>query len=138
MTKKKLSRKKAARKSLLKNLATSLIFYEKIKTTLPKARAVAPYLERILRLAQKKDLASRREIIPLLADRKAIKKIYEDILNRLGNRKSGFCQLIKLPEKRKGDFAEMVQISLLLEPIKMEKTKENKGEQKNKKQGNKK
>lgn len=120
---KKLSRKKAARKSLVKNLATSLIFYEKIETTLAKGKTVVPYVERILRIAQSKDLASRRRIIAMLADKKAIEKIFADILNRLGERKNGFCQIVKLPERRKGDFSEMCQVRLLLEPIKIKDEK---------------
>lgn len=127
----KLSRKRGARISLVKNLATSLIFYEKIETTLAKAKMASSYVERIFRqiLALKKadkdeSLTIRRLLIGELSDRKAVKKIFDDILNRLGDRKNGFCRIVKLPKKRVGDNAQMVQLSLILEAPKLAKIEE--------------
>lgn len=129
----KLSRKKDSRRSLVKNLATSLIFYEKITTTLAKAKMTISYTERIFReilkikTAKKEEaLSLRRNLIIKLSDKKAIEKIFKDIVNRLGARKSGFCKIVRLPNRRLGDNAEMVKIILLLEAPKIEKVEDKK------------
>ncbi len=109
---KKLDRKKAPREAMLKNLASSIIIYEKVKTTEAKAKTVRPLLEKIITTAIKGDLASRRELIRLLPQPMAIKKAMEILAVKYKGRKGGYLRIIKLG-KRQGDNADMVQIELV-------------------------
>ena len=109
---KKLDRKKAPREAMLKNLASSIIIYEKVKTTEAKAKTVRPLLEKIITTAIKGDLASRRELIRLLPQPMAIKKAMEILAVKYKGKKGGYLRIIKLG-KRQGDNADMVQIELV-------------------------
>jgi large subunit ribosomal protein L17 len=109
---KKLDRKKAPREAMLKNLASSIIIYEKVKTTEAKAKTVKPLLEKIITASIKGDLASRRELIRLLPQPMAVKKAMEILAVRYKDKKGGYLRIIKLG-KRAGDSAEMVQIELV-------------------------
>ena len=97
---------------MLKNLASSIIIYEKVKTTEAKAKTVKPLLEKIITTAIKGDLASRRELIRLLPQPMAIKKAMEILAVKYKGRKGGYLRIIKLG-KRQGDNADMVQIELV-------------------------
>jgi large subunit ribosomal protein L17 len=118
-----LSRKKANRTSTLRNLATSLILYEKIKTTQAKAKEVKPVVEHLINSARKNDLAARRRLLGYLFDKNATKKVFEVILPRYKNVKTGFMKEYKLGP-RLGDGAEMVILELL-EGAKIEEKAEN-------------
>jgi len=106
-----LSRKKANRTSTLRNLATSLVLYEKIQTTQAKAKEVKSIFEHLINSARKNDLAARRRLLGYLFDKNATKKILEDILPRYKNVKTGFMKEYKLGP-RLGDGAEMVILQL--------------------------
>lgn len=97
---------------MLKNLASSIIIYEKVKTTEAKAKAVKPLLENIITKAIKGGLTGRRELISLLPQPMAIKKALEVLSLRYKERKGGFSRIIKLGS-RQGDNASIVQIELL-------------------------
>ena len=73
-----LGRTKAPRNALLRNLATSLILYEKMKTTETKAKFVRPYVEKLITLGKKNDLHARRELLSKLYDGSAVKKVLEN------------------------------------------------------------
>lgn len=109
---KKLDRKKAPRESMLKNLASSIIIYEKVKTTEAKAKTVKPMLEKIITASIKNDLASRRELIKMLPQKMAVKKAMEILAVKYKDRRGGYSRIIKL-NKRIGDSANMVQIELV-------------------------
>ncbi len=109
---KKLDRTKAPREAMLKNLASSIIIYEKVKTTEAKAKTVKPLLEKIITTAIKGDLASRRELIRLLPQPMAVKKAMEILAVKYKGRAGGYSRIIKLG-KRQGDNADMVQIELV-------------------------
>ena len=109
---KKLDRKKAPREAMLKNLASSIIIYEKVKTTEAKAKTVKPLLEKIITTSIKGDLASRRELIRLLPQPMAVKKAMEILAVKYKDRRGGYLRIIKLG-KRLGDNASMVQIELV-------------------------
>lgn len=109
---KKLDRKKAPREAMLKNLASSIIIYEKVKTTEAKAKTVKPLLEKIITASIKGDLASRRELIRLLPQPMAVKKAMEILAVKYKGRAGGYLRIIKLG-KRTGDSANMVQIELV-------------------------
>lgn len=107
-----LDRKKEPRKMMLRNLASSVLIYEKVKTTEAKARAVKPLIEKAITIAKKGDLKSRRRLIELLSQKMAIKKCFEVLGARFNNRKGGYTRIVKLGA-RAGDNAKMVIIELV-------------------------
>src|SRR3989338_5067962 len=107
-----LDRKTAARRSLLANLAESLVLYEKIKTTKAKAKALRPYVERLITRAKMQTLAARRELMKTLYTQNAIKKLMENVGPRYKERSGGFTRIIML-KNRKGDGAEEVLIEFV-------------------------
>ncbi len=107
-----LDRKTAARRSLLANLAESLILYEKIKTTKAKAKALRPYVERLITKAKMQTLAGRRELMKSLYTQNAVKKLMEVIGPKYKTRPGGFTRIVML-RNRKGDGAEEVLIELV-------------------------
>lgn len=109
---KKLDRKKEPREAMLKNLASSIIIYEKVKTTEAKAKTVRPLLEKIITASIKGDLSSRRQLIKLLPQKMAIKKAMEVLAVRYKERRGGYSRIIKLG-KRLGDNASLAQIELV-------------------------
>lgn len=115
---KSLSRKKDYRRSLVRNLATSLILYEKIKTSPAKAKAVKPVVERMLILAKKNDLVSRRRILGYFFDKQAAAKIFDVLGPRYKNISTGFIKSYRLPP-RLGDGS--AQILLQLKDVPMPK-----------------
>jgi large subunit ribosomal protein L17 len=116
MTTRKLGRKTAHRDRTLRNLATSLVLYEKVSTTEAKAKAVRPMVERLLTNARTGSLAARRRAKALLFDANAVQKLFEDFPQRWGTRTSGFVRITKLAP-RAGDAAAMAQLELLLTPL---------------------
>lgn len=101
------------RRALLRNLAMSVLIHEKIKTTSAKARAVQPFVERLITLAKKKDkMNGIREIEKLLQHEEASKKIFDVLLERYKNLNSGYTRITKLGY-RNGDNAPVVQLELV-------------------------
>jgi len=107
-----LSRTKESRKALLRNLATSIIIYEKVKTTKAKAKAVKPMVEKIITRAKTNDLNSRRKLLEILFHKKAVNKALEVLGPRYKDRKGGYTRIINL-RRRQGDNAEIVQIEFV-------------------------
>ncbi|MBI3291105.1 50S ribosomal protein L17 [Candidatus Falkowbacteria bacterium] len=107
-----LDRKKAPRKALLRSLATSVIVYEKVKTTKAKAKAVKPIVEKLITTAKKNDLTARRKLLSVLYHKKAVTKALEVLGPRYLSRQGGYTRIINLGP-RQGDGAEMVQIELV-------------------------
>lgn len=116
MTTPKLGRKKQHRERTLRNLATSLVLYETVRTTEAKAHAVLPMVERLITKASTGSLDARRTAKAILFDTGAVAKLFEDLETRRGTRTSGFVRLTKLPP-RGGDGAAMAQLELLLTPL---------------------
>jgi len=109
---KTLDRKKGPRELMLRNLASSILLYEKVKTTRAKAAAVRPLVERSITAAKVGDLNARRGLIKVLLQKNAVKKSLEVLGVRYKTRPGGYTRVIKLGE-RAGDGAEMVQIELV-------------------------
>jgi len=107
-----LGRTKAPRNALLRNLATSLILYEKMKTTETKAKFVRPYVEKLITLGKKNDLHARRELLSKLYDGSAVKKVLENLSPRYKERKGGYLRITKLGF-RQGDAAKIVRIEFV-------------------------
>jgi len=116
MTTPKLGRKKEHRERTLRNLATSLILFEKVRTTEAKAKAITPMVERLISHALTGSLAARRSAKAVLFDMNAVAKLFEDVANRKGDRESGFVRITKLPV-RPGDGSAMAQLELLYTPL---------------------
>ena len=108
----KLGRKSDHRLSLYKNLVTSIILYERIQTTLPKAKSVRGLVEKVINLGKKGDLNSRRKLLGFLTDKNAVKKIFEVIALRYKEKNSGYIRIYRLG-KRVGDGADKVILELI-------------------------
>ena len=107
-----LGRKKAPRTMMLKNLASSIIIYEKVATTEAKAKAVRPIIEKMITISKKGDLTARRRLIEVLPQKMAIKKAMDILCKRYQDRKGGYTRIIKI-DSRQGDGAKMAQIELI-------------------------
>lgn len=107
-----LDRKTAARRSLLANLAESLILYEKIKTTKAKARAMRSLVEKLITKAKKNTLASRRELMRVLYTKNAINKTLEVLGPKYKDRAGGYTR-ITLLGNRKGDNGEEAMVEFV-------------------------
>jgi len=108
----KLSRSTNARRHLLKNLATSLVLHEKIKTTSAKAKALRPYIEKLVTKAKKNTLVNRRYLSGRLDGNNSIKKMVELVGPTFKERLGGYTRIVKLPP-RTGDKAEMALIEFV-------------------------
>jgi len=107
-----LGRKKASREALLKNLVSSVLIYEKVKTTKAKAKAVKPMVEKAITLAKKGDLTARRSLISSLPQKMAVKKSMEVLGDRYKERAGGYTRITNLGN-RQGDGADIVQLELV-------------------------
>jgi large subunit ribosomal protein L17 len=115
-----LSRKTAYRKSTLRNLATSLILFERITTTTAKAKELKPIVEHLINSARPGDLNGRRKLLSFLFDENAVNKTMDILLPRYENVPFGFIKTYK-KGPRLGDAAEMTIIELQKEKILKEK-----------------
>lgn len=111
-TKITLDRKSPARRSLLANLAESLILYEKIKTTKAKAKAVQSLVEKLITKAKKQNLAARRDIASTLYTANSVRKLMEEIGPRYKEKRGGYTRVTSL-KCRKGDGAEEAIVELV-------------------------
>lgn len=110
--KKVLDRASAQRRALLKNLATQLILYEKIKTTEAKAKALRPLVEKLISRGKKDNLANRRLVMAQLTIKKAAKKVFEVFGPKYKERAGGYLRIIKL-NRRVGDNSQTAQIEFV-------------------------
>ena len=112
MSNKKLNRTSEHRKALLMNMLNSLIKYEQITTTLPKAKFLKPQVDKIITLGKKDNLQNTRLLISKLQDRKSANKVKKTLSKRYENRKGGYTRIIKAGF-RYGDKAPMAVIELV-------------------------
>jgi large subunit ribosomal protein L17 len=108
----KLGRNTAHRRSLLRNLVTSLILEERIETTVIKAKAMRPNVEKMITLGKRGDLSARRRAAAYLMTGAAVSKLFDTIAPRFGDRNGGYCRIVR-STWRKGDGAETAFIELL-------------------------
>lgn len=107
-----LDRAKQPRELMLRNLASSVLIYEKVKTTEAKAKVVKPLVEKMITLAKVGDLNSRRHLLQVLLQKNAVKKSLEVLGERYKSRSGGYTRIVKLGP-RQGDGAQMVQLELV-------------------------
>lgn len=108
----KLQRKKAPREWLIRNLTTSIILYEHVKTTEARAKEARRFVDHIINLGKSESLADRRYLYAWVSDRAAAKKIIEVLAVRYSDRVSGYSRLIRLGN-RAGDGAPSFLVELL-------------------------
>ena len=108
----KLGRNTAHRIAMLRNMVTSLLDKERIRTTLPKAKEVRRFAEWMITLGKRGDLHARRQALAVIRDKKVVKKVFDDLAKRYADRNGGYTRIIKLGW-RKGDCAEMAIIELV-------------------------
>src|ERR1700719_323185 len=108
----KLKRNIAARRSLFRGLVTSVIEHERIVTTVPKAKAVRPLVEKMITLAKRDTLHTRRQAAAFLETPAAVKKLFDKLGTRFGQRNGGYTRVVRLGF-RQGDGAEQAIIELV-------------------------
>jgi len=123
---KKLGRTKEHREAMLANMAASVITHRTIRTTVPKAKAVRPLIDKLATLAKKGDLNARRNAASQLRDPKALKVLFGEHATHWGDRTSGFTRMVRLGP-RKGDGAEMAFLELLVPVPELKEEKKGKG-----------
>jgi large subunit ribosomal protein L17 len=104
--------KKEHREALLANLSTALITHGKIKTTLKKAKALRPFVEKVITLAKKGSLHNRRIAIARVRDTGVVHELFEEKVEQFRDRNGGYTRIYKLGTRR-GDAAEMALIELI-------------------------
>jgi large subunit ribosomal protein L17 len=108
----KLKRNVAARDSLLRGLVTSVIEEERIITTVPKAKAAKPLVEKMITLAKEDTLHARRQAAAFLRTPDSVKKLFDKLGTRFGQRNGGYTRVVRLGP-RKGDGAEQAMLELV-------------------------
>jgi len=109
---KKLNRTSEHRKALIKNMLNSLIKYEQITTTLPKAKVLKPQADKIITLGKKVSLSNKKKLISRLQDKKSAKKVIETLSKRYEKRNGGYTRIVKAGF-RYGDKAPMAVIEFI-------------------------
>ena len=108
----KLGRTTSHRRSLLRNMVTSLIMEERIETTVPKAKALRPAIEKMITLGKKGDLAARRKAAAYVMTDEALAKLFDTLGPRFGDRDGGYTRIVRTAWQ-KGDGADKAFIELL-------------------------
>ena len=133
---KKLNRTSEHRKALIKNMLNSLIKYEQITTTLPKAKVLKPQADKIITLGKKDTLQNTKALISKLQDTKSANKVKKTLSKRYENRKGGYTRIIKAGF-RYGDNAPMAIIEFVdrdVEAKRIDKKKKDPTKEENKKE----
>ena len=108
----KLGRNTSHRRALLRNLVTSILTEDRVETTVTKAKAVRPHVEKMITLGKKGDLHSRRQALSFLMTDKAVTRLFEVVAPRYGDRQGGYLRIVRTGFQ-KGDGAEKAFIELL-------------------------
>ena len=108
----KLSRKSGHRKALFRNMSAALIKHEQIVTTLPKAKELRPYIEKLITLAKRGGLSNRRLAMGRLQDETQLKKLFDILAERYSDREGGYTRIIKAGY-RGSDAAQMAVIEFV-------------------------
>jgi large subunit ribosomal protein L17 len=108
----KLGRNTSHRRALLRNLTTSVILEDRVETTVTKAKAVRPLVEKMITLGKKGDLHSRRQALSFLMTDQSVERLFEIVAPRYGDRAGGYLRIVRTGF-RKGDGGEKAFIELL-------------------------
>ncbi len=124
----KLGRTTSHRWAMFKNMLTSFFEWEKIETTSAKAKELRPLAEKIITLGKRGDLAARREVLKLIANKKIVQKLFNEIAPKVKNRLGGYTRIVRAGF-RPGDSAPMSIIEIIFEEKGAEKKKGTKKKQ---------
>ena len=127
---KKLNRTSEHRKALIKNMLNSLIKYEQIKTTLPKAKVLKPVADKIITLGKKESLKNKKILISKLQDKKSASKVVTTLSKRYEKRNGGYTRIIKAGF-RYGDKAPVAIIEFVDRDLEAKKLDKKKADTKN-------
>ncbi len=108
----KLGRKTPHRRALLRNLTTSILMEDRVETTVTKAKAVRPHVEKMITLGKKGDLHSRRQALSFMMTRESVTRLFDTVAPRYGDRQGGYLRIVRTGF-RKGDGGETAFIELL-------------------------
>ena len=111
-SKRKLNKTSSHRKAMLGNMAVALIKHEQIQTTLPKAKELSPFVDKLITLGKKGDLASRKKAYSILPEKKWTSKIFDELSERYKERDGGYTRVLKAGF-RYGDSAPMAVTELV-------------------------
>ena len=111
-SKRKLNKTSSHRKAMLGNMAIALIKHEQIQTTLPKAKELSPFVDKLITLGKKGDLASRKKAYSILPEKKWASKIFDELSDRYKERDGGYTRVLKAGFPY-GDSAPMAVIELV-------------------------
>ena len=128
----KLGRNTSHRRSLLRNLVTSVIVEERVETTVPKAKAAKPIVEKMITLGKRGDLAARRLAMAYLMTNEAVVKLFDTVGPRFGDRNGGYTRIIRTGWN-KGDGADKAFLELLGSEKILDEKKEKRAEARAKK-----
>ena len=109
----KLSMNHQSRWHMFRNMVTSLIYHERIMTTLPKAKELRRVAEKVITLGKKGELHHRQLVGGILREKAAVSKLFEIIAPRYVDRPGGYTRVMKLMRQRRGDSANMAYIELV-------------------------
>jgi large subunit ribosomal protein L17 len=112
ISQRKLSRKSGHRQALFRNMAAALIKHEQIATTLPKAKELRPYVEKLVTLAKRSGLSNRRLAMSRLGDETQLKKLFDTLAGRYSDREGGYTRIIKAGY-RASDSAQLAIIEFV-------------------------
>jgi len=121
----KLNKTSEHRKALFKNMLNSLIKYEQIITTLPKAKELKPQIDKVITLGKKQNLSNKKKLFSKLQDQSSVKKVFDELAKRYVKRNGGYSRVLKAGF-RTGDDAPMAVIELVdrdVNAIKIDKPK---------------
>jgi len=114
---KSLGRNTAHRAALRKNFTVSVIMHERVITTLPKAKALRPWVEKMITLARSNDPKTRlhriRRAVSFLQDKTAVKKLFDELGPRFANRPGGYTRILRMADYRIGDGGSKVVFELV-------------------------
>lgn len=110
----KFGRERDQRRALLKGLADSLVIHESIETTLPKAKEIVPYMEKLVTKAKKGDLHNRRQVIAKLQTKESAHKLFDELSPKLQSRTSGHLR-VERTRVRRGDNAQLARVSFIMD-----------------------
>ena len=108
----KLGRNTSHRRALLRNLVTSIVLEDRVETTVAKAKAARPHVEKLITLGKKGDLHARRQALAFLQTREAVTRLFDTVAPRYGDRNGGYLRIVRTGFQR-GDGAEKAFIELL-------------------------
>ncbi|MFM7281041.1 MAG: 50S ribosomal protein L17 [Planctomycetia bacterium] len=109
----RLGRTTEHRIAMTRNLANSLVLHERVVTTLAKAKAIKPFVERMITMSKTDNMANRRRVFAQLNDKESVKKLFATLGPRFAARPGGYCRILRLSRRRLGDRGEQAILELV-------------------------